>query len=138
MKHRKQEAVKNFEMITLELDFKNAGFPYFTDPSRVCSSQNIYIGQLFYMQKYFTSVLIWDGRTNVMVTSLAIFYSAVLAKILSGPKLHCNVYRFITYIKISPKGTFTITTVFLFFLSVFSSKKLWNGTFFNSPINETN
>ena len=104
-----QEAVKNFEMIALELDFKNAGFPYFTDPSRVCSSQNIYIGQLFYLQKYFTNVLIWDGRTNV--TSLAIFYSAVLAKILSGPKLHCNVYRFITYIKISPKGTFTVTSL---------------------------
>ena len=80
------------------------------------------------MQKYFTSVLVWDGSTNLMVTSPPIVYIAVLPKIFLRPKLHCDVYRLITYIKISPKGAFTITTIFLFCFSVFGSKKLWNGT----------
>ena len=72
----------------LGLDFKNVGFLYFTDESLACSSQNIYIGQLFYMQKCFTSVLIGGGSMNSRVTLPPIFYSAVLPKIFSGSKLH--------------------------------------------------
>ena len=37
-------------------------------------------------------------------------------------KIHCAVYRFITYLKISPEGAFTIAAVFLFCILVISSE----------------
>ena len=70
--------------------------------SLACSSQKIYVGQLFYMQKDFTSVLILGGSMNLRVTSPTIFNGAVLPKIFLGSKfaLSC-LYIYQVYENIS-------------------------------------
>ena len=77
----------------------------------------------------FTGVLIWNGSMNFGATSYPTnFLRYNLGKNIFRLKFYCVDYRYITYVKISLKRAIAMALIFLFCLSVLSSKKLWNCT----------